>query len=156
MSPSLQWRYDMGCTKWSPGRIVMYSNRLCRPTSGCRYSWFIFEGCWTFKWDIKWQRILKHYWLCGITRTITSRVMALLFSSLFFLRVWLHRDILKSSCNLSFPHFLCKGIWIMLMPCCFWAFSQLPSFESRGMLSNCQLSTSCQVTCGWNGGHHHV
>ena len=73
------WYILEGCTKWSPGTVVMYSNRLCWPTPGCRYSWFIFEGCRTFKWDIKWRRRLKHCWLCVITGTITSGVLCLFF-----------------------------------------------------------------------------
>lgn len=67
-----KWYILEGCTKWSPGTAVMYSNRLCWLTPGCRYSWFTFEGCGTFKWDIKWHRRLKHCWLCGETGTFTG------------------------------------------------------------------------------------
>lgn len=78
------WYILEGCTKWSPGTVVMYSNRLCWPTPGCIYSWFIFEGCRTFKWDIKWQRRLKHCWLCGITGTFSGGVLSLFLVSFFF------------------------------------------------------------------------
>lgn len=77
------WYILEGCTKWSPGTLVMYSNRLCWPTPGCIYSWFIFEGHRTFKWYIKWHRRLKYCWLCGITGIFTGGELSLFFSPCF-------------------------------------------------------------------------
>lgn len=96
------WYILEGCTKWSPGRVVMYSNRLCWPTPGRRYSWFIFEDCRTFKWDIKWRRRLKHCWLCGTTGTFTGGVMSFLFS--FFSLLFLSSENIS---KLNTLHFLC-------------------------------------------------
>lgn len=81
------WYILEGCTKWSPGRQVMYSNRLCRPTPGCRYSWFIFEGSRTFKWDIKWPRRLKHCWFCGVKWDIHCPGCASFYFSAKYIRV---------------------------------------------------------------------
>lgn len=85
------WYILERCAKWSPGTVVMYSNRLYWPTSGCIYSWFIFEGRRTFKWNIKWHRRLKYCWLCGITGIFTAGGFSLFLS-------W---SSLKAVCSLN-------------------------------------------------------
>lgn len=130
------WYILERCTKWSPGTLVMYSNRLRWPTPGCIYSWFIFEGRSTFKWDIKWHRRLKHCWLCGITGTITAGELSLFFLSLFSLisALWTKPDnILNCICFLANEeqfiaalHYLCTGFMsksacLLLLGCTWFA-----------------------------------